>query len=106
MSEISIGLKSYYDKSILTLIDKEGKTDILIPLYGHDEIVKLILDEKIQSLLDIDEAMINALLNAKVDRNGNEVTIGIATQTWNETHWHKIILEQINKLRNLRKEIE
>lgn len=68
--------------------------------------LRIILDEKIKTLLDIDEAMVNALLEAKTDRNGNEVTIGIATQTWSETHWHKIILREIEVLRNLRKELE
>lgn len=82
-----------------------NKYSDIIELYQYEDsmgFMKLILDEKIQSLLDIDEAMSDAM----VEWGNSSITKELAKSTWEVTTWHKIIKKQIDNLRNLRKELE
>lgn len=78
-------------------------------LIGEDEfgITKLLFDEKIKSLLDIDEQMANLMIDFAQERAVDGIsTRELAIQKWQETIWHKTIKAEVDKLRNLRKELE
>lgn len=64
---------------------------------------RLVVDEKISSLLAIDEDMVDAMLTYARD---NEITPEAARLQWEQTTWHKIIKARTDKLRELRKELE
>lgn len=72
-----------------------------------ERLFQRILDEKISSLLDIDEQMANLMIDFAKQRATEGIqTRELALRKWHETIWHKTLKSQIDKLRNLRKELE
>lgn len=73
----------------------------------HNNIYKLMLDEKISTLIAIDEEMANLMIDYAKERSpGQNIDTGeLALQKWHDTVWHKTIKKQTDKLRELRKEL-
>jgi hypothetical protein len=88
-------LKDIFDK--IAQYTQLGDTSV-----GIRQASIIIVEEKISSLVAIDEQMSDAMVSYARD---NAIEPETALLQWHQTSWHKIIQEQVDHLRELRKEL-
>lgn len=83
--------------------DSSIPNPIPVGIKTTEGLARLLLDEKISTVLEMDETMCDSMISYARDIN---VTREQAIEKWQETAWHKMLKAKIDKLRGLRKELE